>query len=141
MTKRPFNQKEPRTKEILGSIYTDVCGPMTAPTRSGYEYFTCVAFVCCRVPIPSHNTLSKKNFINLFSIVRDINVSIYEIKKEINSQNDILSAQKMSPRGKLYAFPKMSMCTLMNRQKCPRDMWRVCVRSASFRPTFINLVV
>ena len=37
--KTSFSGHEDRTNELLGLVYTDVCGPMTTQTRGGYSYF------------------------------------------------------------------------------------------------------
>ena len=39
MTKTPFSGHGERTKELLGLIHTDVCGPMTTQAYGGYSYF------------------------------------------------------------------------------------------------------
>ena len=39
MTKRPFNAKGCRAKDLLKLIHSDVCGPMSVQARGGYEYF------------------------------------------------------------------------------------------------------
>ena len=39
MTKRPFNAKGNRAKDLLELVYSDVCGPMPIQARGGYEYF------------------------------------------------------------------------------------------------------
>ena len=39
MTKRPFNAKGYRAKDLLELIHSDVCGPMSIQARGGYEYF------------------------------------------------------------------------------------------------------
>ena len=39
MTKRPFNAKGNRAKDLLELVHSDVCGPMSVQARGGYEYF------------------------------------------------------------------------------------------------------
>ena len=39
MTKRPFNAKGNRAKDLLELVYSNVCGPMSIQARGGYEYF------------------------------------------------------------------------------------------------------
>ena len=39
MTMRPFKAKGYRAKEVLDSVHTDLCGPMSTSARGGYEYF------------------------------------------------------------------------------------------------------
>ena len=39
MTKRPFNAKGNRAKDLLELVHSDVCGPMSIQARGGYEYF------------------------------------------------------------------------------------------------------
>ena len=39
MTKRPFNAKGYRAKDLLKLVHSDVCGPMSIQARGGYEYF------------------------------------------------------------------------------------------------------
>ena len=39
MTKRPFNAKGYKAKDLLELIYLDVCDPMSIQARGGYEYF------------------------------------------------------------------------------------------------------
>ena len=39
MTKRPFNAKGYRAKDLLELVHSDVCGPMSIQARGGYEYF------------------------------------------------------------------------------------------------------
>ena len=39
MTKRPFNAKGHRAKELLKLVHSDVCGSMSIQARGGYEYF------------------------------------------------------------------------------------------------------
>ena len=39
MTKSPFTEKGERANELLGLVHSDVCGPMSSSTRSGYFYF------------------------------------------------------------------------------------------------------
>ena len=39
MTKRPFNAKGYKAKDLLELVYLDVYGPMFIQTRGGYEYF------------------------------------------------------------------------------------------------------
>ena len=39
MTKRPFNAKGRRAKELLELVHTDVYGPMSTQPKGGYEYF------------------------------------------------------------------------------------------------------
>ena len=38
-TKAPFNGTMKRANDLLEIIHTDVCGPMSIETRSGYRYF------------------------------------------------------------------------------------------------------
>ena len=39
MIKSPFTKKGERASELLGLIYSDVCGPMSSSTRNRYFYF------------------------------------------------------------------------------------------------------
>ena len=39
MTKRPFNSKGNKAKDLLELVHSDVCGPMSIQARGGYEYF------------------------------------------------------------------------------------------------------
>ena len=39
MTKRPFNAKGYKVKDLLELVHSDVCGPMSIQARGGYEYF------------------------------------------------------------------------------------------------------
>ena len=39
MTKRPFNAKGNRAKDLLELLHSDVCGSMSIQARGGYEYF------------------------------------------------------------------------------------------------------
>ena len=39
ITKRPFNAKRYRAKDLLELVHLDVCGPMSIQARGGYEYF------------------------------------------------------------------------------------------------------
>ena len=39
MTKRPFNAKGHRVKDLLELVNLDVCGPMSIQARGGYKYF------------------------------------------------------------------------------------------------------
>ena len=39
MTKVPFTKKGERSKELLGLIHTDVCGPFSISARGGFRYF------------------------------------------------------------------------------------------------------
>lgn len=39
MTRSPFIEKDERASDILGLIYTDVCGPMSIYARGDYSYF------------------------------------------------------------------------------------------------------
>ena len=39
MTKRPFNAKGNRTKDLLELVHSDVCVSMSIQARGGYEYF------------------------------------------------------------------------------------------------------
>jgi hypothetical protein len=39
MTRTPFSGSMERATELLEIIHTDVCGPMSVPTRGGYRYF------------------------------------------------------------------------------------------------------
>ena len=39
MTKRPFNAKGNRTKDLLELVHSDVCGLMSIQVKGGYEYF------------------------------------------------------------------------------------------------------
>ena len=39
MTKRPFNAKGYRAKNLLELVHSDVCGPMSFQAKGGYEYF------------------------------------------------------------------------------------------------------
>ena len=39
MIKQPFNAKGRRAQELLELVHTDVCGPMSAQAKGGYEYF------------------------------------------------------------------------------------------------------
>ena len=39
MTKRPFNAKGYKVKDLLELVHLDVCGPMSIQARGGYEYF------------------------------------------------------------------------------------------------------
>ena len=39
MTKRSFNAKGNRAKDLLELVHSDVCGPMSVQARGGYEYF------------------------------------------------------------------------------------------------------
>ena len=39
MIKSPFTEKDKRVNDVLGRIYSDVCGPMSINTRGGYSYF------------------------------------------------------------------------------------------------------
>jgi hypothetical protein len=37
--KRPFTSSDTRSKGTLDLIHSDVCGPMSAPSLSGYLYY------------------------------------------------------------------------------------------------------
>ena len=39
MTKSPFTRKGERTSELLGLVYSDVCGSMSSSARGRYFYF------------------------------------------------------------------------------------------------------
>ena len=39
MTKAPFARHSERASDLLGLIYTDVCGPIISIARGGYQYF------------------------------------------------------------------------------------------------------
>ena len=39
MTKRPFNAKGNRAKDLLELVHSDVCGSMSIQARGDYEYF------------------------------------------------------------------------------------------------------
>ena len=39
MTKRPFNAKGYKVKDLLELVHLDVCGPMSIQARGGYDYF------------------------------------------------------------------------------------------------------
>ena len=39
MTKRPFNAKGNRAKDLLELVHSDVCVSMSIQARGGYEYF------------------------------------------------------------------------------------------------------
>ena len=39
MIKSPFTEKGKRASDVLGLVYTDVCGPMSTSARNGYHYF------------------------------------------------------------------------------------------------------
>ena len=39
MTKRPFNSKGNKAKDLLELVHSDVCGLMSIQARGGYEYF------------------------------------------------------------------------------------------------------
>ena len=39
LTRRPFNAKGYKAKDLLELIYLDVCDPMSIQARGGYEYF------------------------------------------------------------------------------------------------------
>ena len=39
MTKRPFNAKGNRAKDLLELVHSNVCGPMSIQARGGYKYF------------------------------------------------------------------------------------------------------
>ena len=39
MTKNPFKGYVERAGELFEIIHTDVCGPLSIPTRGGYLYF------------------------------------------------------------------------------------------------------
>ena len=41
--KKPFSSSDNKAKEILDIIHSDVCGPMTATSLSGYVYY--VSFI------------------------------------------------------------------------------------------------
>jgi hypothetical protein len=42
MTKSPFMKKSKRSKDLLGLVHSDVCGPMNISTRDGLRYFVTV---------------------------------------------------------------------------------------------------
>ena len=39
MTKTPFTGQSERANELLGLIYSDVCGPFSSTARGGFQYF------------------------------------------------------------------------------------------------------
>ncbi|CAA0810109.1 Unknown protein, partial [Striga hermonthica] len=39
MTKRVFSSKGHRSKDVLGLVHSDLCGPMSVQARGGFEYF------------------------------------------------------------------------------------------------------
>jgi hypothetical protein len=39
MTKAPFTKKSERSKDLLGLVHSDVCGPMSIRARDGSRYF------------------------------------------------------------------------------------------------------
>jgi transposase InsO family protein len=39
MTKAPFTKKSERSKDLLGLVHSDVCGPMSISARDGSRYF------------------------------------------------------------------------------------------------------
>jgi hypothetical protein len=39
MTKTPFTKKSERSKDLLGLVHSDVCGPMSISARDGLRYF------------------------------------------------------------------------------------------------------
>ena len=41
--KNPFPQSEHKSKELLDLVHSDVCGPMSVHSFSGYSY--CVTFI------------------------------------------------------------------------------------------------
>ena len=39
ITKTPFTRHSERANDLLGLIYSDVCGPLSSIVRGGYQYF------------------------------------------------------------------------------------------------------
>jgi transposase InsO family protein len=39
MTKPPFTKKSERSKDLLGLVHSDICGPMSVSARDGSRYF------------------------------------------------------------------------------------------------------
>jgi hypothetical protein len=39
MTKSPFTGQSERMSDLLGHVYTDVCGPMNFVAKGGFQYF------------------------------------------------------------------------------------------------------
>ena len=39
ITKIPFTKHSERANDLLGLIYSDVCGPLSSIARGGYQYF------------------------------------------------------------------------------------------------------
>jgi hypothetical protein len=39
ITKAPFTSQSESVSDLLGLVYTDVCGPISSMARGGFQYF------------------------------------------------------------------------------------------------------
>ena len=91
MTMRPFNAKGYRTKDVLGLVHTDLCGPMSTSARGGYEYF--ITFI---------NDYSRYGYIYLMRHKFEAFEKFKELKTEVENHRGRSIKSLRSDRGGEY---------------------------------------
>ncbi|KAK9004412.1 hypothetical protein V6N11_002213 [Hibiscus sabdariffa] len=76
MTKAPFSGKGEQASELLGLIYSDLCGPMNIQSRGGFQYF-----------ITFTDDFSRYGYIYLISHKSEVLEKFKEIKNEVQNQH------------------------------------------------------
>ena len=91
MTKSPFTRKNELANDVLGLVYSDVCGPMNIDVREGYYYF--ITFIddlsrygyiylikhkLNHLKCSSDSVMRKKNklrrALKLFDLIEEVNI-------------------------------------------------------------------
>ena len=75
MTKAPFTKKGERSKELLGLIHTDVCGPFSTSARGGFRYF-----------ITFTDDFSRYGYVFLMKYKSEAFEKFKEFKNEVENQ-------------------------------------------------------
>jgi hypothetical protein len=91
MTRTPFTGTVERASDLLGTIHTDVCGPMSVATCNGYRYF--VTFT---------DDLSRYGYIYLINHKSETFEKFKEFQKEFENQLDIKIKHICSDQGAEY---------------------------------------
>ncbi|KAK8652357.1 hypothetical protein V6N13_061377 [Hibiscus sabdariffa] len=91
MTKAPFSGKGERASDLLGSIHSDVCGPMNTQARGGFQYF-----------ITFTDDSSRYGYIYLMRHKSEELERFKELKNEVQNQHGKSIKALQSDRGGEY---------------------------------------
>ncbi|GJX98097.1 retrotransposon protein, putative, ty1-copia subclass [Tanacetum coccineum] len=121
MARKPYSHQVERAKDLLGLIYTDVCGPFKIMSRQGAYYF--VTFT---------DNFSRYGYVYLLKHKHEVFETFKVFQKEVENQLKKTIKSLHSDRGERRNRTLLDMVrSMMSQTTLPKSFWDYALETAA----------